>query len=176
MPILNAVLGAVLLFFGRTLYWLFVAVAGFFVVGRIAQVAMVDQPAWVQLAAAVIAGAIGAFFAIVAQRLAFAIGGFYAGGYLALHVAQSIQQGGNEMIWFVIGGAVGALVAAMILDWAIIVLSSLAGAIPIVALISSDPTVAPIVYLLLVAVGVFVQAKRLRAAQGVSPPPRASNV
>ena len=60
-----------------------------------------------QLLAALAAGLAGALLAMLAQRVAFALGGFYAGGYLALLVAQPIQPDGNQIVWLVVFGNVG---------------------------------------------------------------------
>jgi hypothetical protein len=56
MPVVNAILGAALLFVGRQLYWAFVAVAGFLVAGQFAGSALADQSTWVQILAALAAG------------------------------------------------------------------------------------------------------------------------
>lgn len=159
MPIIKAMLGAVLLFFGRPLYWAFVVVVGFLVGGQLAELALADQAAWVRLIAALVAGGAGVLLAIFAQRFAFALGGLYAGGYLALFVAQTIQPDGNQILWFVLGGAIGAVIAALIMDWAIIVLSSLVGASVIVTAFAIDPLISMILYLLFVTIGILIQAK-----------------
>ena len=176
MPIIKAMLGAVLLFFGRSFYWAFVAVAGFLVGGQFAELALADQAAWVRLLAALAAGGAGALLAIFAQRFAFALGGLYAGGYLALFVAQTIQSVGNQILWFVLGGVIGAVIAALIMDWAIIVLSSLVGASAIVTALAIDPPISVILYLLLVTVGVLIQAKFLWSRQEVRRPSSSSDV
>ena len=46
-----------------------------------------DKQEWIRILAAVGAGLLGAPVGILVQRLAFAIGGFFAGGYLALALA-----------------------------------------------------------------------------------------
>src|SRR5262245_42282049 len=88
---ISVVLGVVLLLFGRPLYWAFVAIAGFLVGMALANHWLADQQAWIRIIVAVAAGIIGAVLGIFIQRLAFAIGGFFAGGYLALAVTQHMN-------------------------------------------------------------------------------------
>ncbi|MGN6548089.1 MAG: TM7S3/TM198-like domain-containing protein [Aureliella sp.] len=165
MPLLNAVLGGLLLLFGRSLYWVFVAIGGFLIGGQFAEVALADQAQWVQLLAALAGGIVGALLAMLAQRVAFGIGGFFAGGYLATLLARSLHADGNEMVWVLLGGFIGAVIAVLVMDWAIIVLSSMVGAGAIVAALALEPSVAALIYVLLLVVGIVVQASRLPRAQ-----------
>src|SRR5262244_3268925 len=84
-------LGIVLLLFGRSLYWAFIAIAGFLVGMALANEWLADKQEWVRILAAIGAGLIGAIVGIMVQRLAFAIGGFFAGAYLALVIASRLH-------------------------------------------------------------------------------------
>jgi hypothetical protein len=165
MPIVYVVLGAVLLFFGRTLYWVFVGIVGFLLGMTLADQYLSGQSEIVQFAAAVAAGIVGAVLAIFVQRIAFAVGGFFAGGYIALSIAGHFGVAAdNNTIWFIIGGAIGAIVAAMLMDWAIIVLSSLAGSAAILSGLTGiqmDANVRSILFLVLAIVGIVVQGRRI---------------
>jgi len=161
---ITIVLGIVVLLFGRTLYWAFIAIAGFLVGMALANQWLADKEQWIRILAAVGAGVIGAVLGIFIQRLAFAIGGFFAGGYLAVAIAAQMHAPGDSNIWLIAGGVLGAIVAALVMDWAIIVLSSLAGA----AAILSPPFVAklgdqwyPVLFVALAAVGIVFQGRRL---------------
>src|SRR5688572_10597713 len=102
MQIVNIVLGAIVLFFGRTLYWVFVGIAGFLLGMMLADQYLTAQSEVVQFLAALAAGILGAIVAIFAQRIAFALGGFFAGGYIALSIAAHFgAQGDNNTIWFI---------------------------------------------------------------------------
>lgn len=158
MPIVNIVLGAVLLLFGRSLYWVFVAVVGFLVGSELAAQVFTDQPVWLQLVAASAVGVIGALLSMLAQRVAFALGGLCAGGYL---VAQALPGRPDPIVWIVVGAVIGAVLAAMLMDWAIIVLSSLAGAAAIVAPLELQPTPSGGLFVVLALFGIFVQGKRM---------------
>lgn len=165
MQIVNVVLGAILLFFGRTLYWVFVGIVGFLLGMMLADEYLRSQSEVVQFIAAVVAGIIGALLAVFVQRLAFAVGGFFAGGYIALRIAEHFGVlNENNTIWFVIGGVIGAIVSAMLMDWAIIVLSSLAGAAAIVSGLTGiqmDSSVRSILFLVLAVIGIVVQGRRV---------------
>lgn len=161
MPIVNVVLGLILLFLGRRLFWAFVAAAGFLVAMQYASTAFSDQTEVVRILIAIGAGVLGAILAVVLNRFAFAIGGFYAGGYLAVSIANSAGSHGNLLVWFAIGGAIGAIAAALLMDWAIIVLSTLVGAGAIVDVAGLTPLVSLTLFVVLALVGMLIQGKQL---------------
>ena len=68
------------------------------------------------------------------------------------------------------GGIIGAVLAAFIMDWAIIVLSSLVGAGLIVAAFGLQPLQGALIGAALAAVGIFVQATFTR--QKLDTPPQ----
>src|SRR5215470_9221664 len=131
-PIADIVAGALLLLLGRKLYWLFVGIAGFYVGVEVARALFAGEASWLVWLGAIGAGLIGALLAMLFQRVGFALGGFYAGGYAALILAERFAPGIVGGATFVIGGVVGALFAAWLMDWAIIVLSCLVGAVLVV--------------------------------------------
>src|SRR4051812_21906848 len=107
MPILSVIVAALLLFFGQRLYWLFVGGIGFVVGMDLATRALIGQPEWVILLAAILAGIVGAVLAIFFQRVAIGIAGFFAGGYLAQAALADFAGdavGQTSTIAFIIGG------------------------------------------------------------------------
>jgi hypothetical protein len=96
------------------------------------------------------------------QRVAFALGGFYAGAYLALVAAERFLPGAAGLGALVIGGVLGAVAAAVLMDWAIIVLSCLVGATLVAPALGLQPLASALVYAGLVAVGIGVQAQLMR--------------
>ncbi|MBW3597846.1 MAG: hypothetical protein KY475_11295, partial [Planctomycetes bacterium] len=147
MQLVNAVLGFVLLAAGRPLYWAFVAIAGFIFGLQLADMYLIEQPDWVQVAVAVLAGVLGALVAIVAIRVAFAIAGFFAGAWLAGAAVEPLAVAdGGQLLLLVLGGVIGAVVAAVLMDWAIIALSSLIGAALIVGAFELSQPAAIVAY------------------------------
>jgi hypothetical protein len=163
----TVLLGIVLLFFGRKLYWAFIAIAGFLVGMELANEYLADKDQWIRIGAAVAAGVVGAIVGMFLQRLAFAIGGFFAGGYLAVRMFEHFHPQGDPHVWMIIGGVIGAIVAAFVMDWAIIFISSLAGAAAILSPFPSlEPQMANVLFLLLACIGIVFQSHLL-----VGPPP-----
>jgi hypothetical protein len=159
MQLFTIGLGLILLLLGRRLFWLFVALVGFLLGMELTWVILGEQPKWVMLFIGLGTGLIGALLAVLVERVAFALAGFYAGAYLALIGAQSFGVGGNTIILFAAGGLIGAVFAALIMDWVIIVLSCLAGAGAIVVSLGLDQMLSLLVFLVLAVAGTFFQAK-----------------
>ncbi len=149
--------GAVLLLTGRRLFWLFVAITGFFVGAEVAGDLFANQSQWIVWILALGAGIIGAVLAMLLQRVAFAVAGFYAGGYLVITLVQSFGWGMPDVAVSLAGGVIGAVLAALVMDWAIIVLSSLVGSGLIVAAFGLQSVRGVLLGAALVAVGIFVQ-------------------
>ena len=165
-PIVLIVAGAVLLLAGRKLFWLLIAISGFFVGVEVARDLLAEQPQWVIWAVAAAAGLVGAVVAMLFERVAFALAGFYASGYLALLVVQSLGLAAPDLFVFLVGGVIGAVIAALVMDTAIIVLSSLVGAAMIVATLSLAPLVEIAIAGALAAIGIVVQSKLIRGQSG----------
>ena len=162
-PIADFVAGALLLALGRKLFWLFVGIAGFYVGIEFVRVLLAEQPQWLMWAVGIGAGLVGAVLALVFQRLGFAMAGFYAGGYVALVVAERFAPGAVGVATFLVGAVIGAVFAAMAMDWAIIVLSCVLGAALVVARLGLDDRIGLAVFLGLVAVGIVVQSRTMGA-------------
>ena len=167
MPILQILSGVVLLLFGRKMYWLFVAVAGFLAGVEIASSVLANQPVALVICLGLLAALAGALLAVLAQRVAFALGGLFAGGYLAVLAGPSLSGDVAALTWvlFALGGIVGALAAIWLMDWAIIALSSLAGAAAIVGALQFGASVGTAAFLALAIAGVVIQGRGLHASR-----------
>ena len=89
------------------------------------------QAQWVVLVVALICGLIGALLAVFVKRIAIAIAGFLAGGYLIYQVLSMLQTDLGQLTWvaYIVGGILGAVIFALMFDWTLIILSSVTGAI-----------------------------------------------
>jgi hypothetical protein len=176
------VVGVGLLLFGRRLYWLFVAGIGFLTGLALAPDLLPSQPDWLVLLAALAVAIVGAVIAIVAQRLTIGLIGFVAGGGIGLLLLRALGMVGDGSGWaaYLIAGVVGLVLMLALFDWALILLSSLAGAnlitTGVAARIALPQGTWFLLLIVLVIVGVVVQAGRRRspgrATRGRSGGPR----
>jgi hypothetical protein len=159
----NILIGLILLFAGRRLFWLFVACIGFASGFHYAQqIGAIHSPILV-LILAVAVGAAGAIIAILFQKAAIVIAGFAAGGYIVLILFDQFAGLPSQMVWlpYVIGGVIGAIVLFWVFDWALIVLSTMTGATLIVQMVTFNPWFEITIFLILVIAGMAFQAKTL---------------
>jgi len=127
-PIAALLVGIVLLLFGRRLFWLFVGVIGFmagwyFVLGR-------HGPTAGGLLIAVLAGLVGLVLALVVQKVAVALAGFFVGAYLVANLLgwplPPLRP--TEQLVLLLAGVVAAFLALALFDLALILFSAIAGA------------------------------------------------
>jgi len=165
-PLAGILVGLVLVLFGRRLYWVFVAGIGFLTGLALAPDMLPGQPDWLILLAALGLALICAVIAIAAQQLTIGLIGFVAGGGIGLLLLHALGVAGGAPAWavYLIGGVAGLVLMLALFDWALILLSSLAGANLIVAgVLARLPLPHGLALLLLIAlviVGVVVQAGR----------------
>lgn len=162
--IIGVLIGMVILFFGRKLFWLCVAAVGFAVGVEIAPHLVHEPSSLSALIIALVLGLLGALLALFLQKIAIAVLGFLAGGHLAnaLAAAFFVHYAQYATIIFVVGGIIGAILLLVLFDWALIVVSSLIGAHLIQSAIVLPPTGSTIVFIGLVIIGVLVQAASFR--------------
>jgi hypothetical protein len=161
MVLVRMLVGVSLLTLGRKLYWLFVGLSGFLAAFFLAEgYFLPQQPEWVVLLVALLAGIVGVFLAIFLQHVAVFLGGFLAGAYLAgtLLAGSNWQVGEYHWVLMVIGGAVCAVLALVLFDWALIFISSLAGALVIAQSLHLTASVTTLVTIGLFILGVVIQA------------------
>lgn len=166
-PWVGLLVGALLLFAGRRLFWFLVAAVGFALGYQIASGWLGVEEVWVQLLVAVLVGLVGAFLAVLLQRVAIGVAGFLIGGGAAAWFLDTAYgaAAGAQWVGFVVVGLVAAIVAGLLFDAALVVLSALLGASFVVQalpglgveLAGSAPIVA---FLVLAAVGMGTQALR----------------
>ena len=162
--IVGVVLGVVILFFGRKLFWLCVAAVGFAAGLQIAPLLVNEASSLLALVIAVVFGILGALLALFIQKIAIALLGFLAGGKLATAIAAAffVQHAQYSTIIFVIGGIIGAILLLAVFGWALIVVSSFIGAYLIQSAIVLPPTGLTLVFIGLAILGIFVQTVSFR--------------
>jgi hypothetical protein len=161
--------GVIILLFGRRIFWLCVAAVGFAAGVELAPHLVQEPSPLLALTFALVLGFLGALLALFLQKIAIAIVGFVSGGKLALALAAAFLGNAAEFYWltFIIGGVIGAILLLVLFDWALIFLSSIVGAYLIQGLVKLPSTGATILFIVLVIVGVLVQAGTLRRSRTV---------
>ena len=162
MQLFHFIAGTLVLLFGRPLYWVLVAVLGFLIGYDLVRDLAVSDSEVIQFLIALAAGIIAAGLAVAFQWLAFGLVGFLAGSYLVQAGFERYGYASDyDSILIIVGGVIGAVVALNIVDWAVIVLSALAGATMISDQIEMDNQLRLLVLLGLTVVGVAFQRKQL---------------
>jgi len=167
-PIAALLVGLLLLFFGRKLFWLFVGATGFVVGMEVATALFPHQNDWAVITGLIL-GLVGAVAAVFVQKIAIGIAGFLAGGYFLMTALRGWEIQNPETSWisFLIGGAIGALLMYIVFNWALIILSSVSGAHLIIHPFALKHEVAALAFVVLAMIGILTQGKIL----GSSKPP-----
>jgi hypothetical protein len=119
------------------------------------------------LLVALAAGGVGALLAVWLQKAAIGLAGFLAGGYIVLAL---IDLAGFELpvlswVLAMVGAVIGVVVILVVFDWGLIILSSLAGSGAILHALNLARPIAAVAFLILIVVGVAVQASMLAQAR-----------
>lgn len=154
------VVGVVLLTLGRRLFWLFVACAGFVAGYEYAGSTAGFQNQWTVYLVAFGAGCAGALLAVFLQSIAIGAAGFLLGGYSAVALMRLLELLTQQNLWFayIVGGVVGLVSMVALFDYALIFLSSLAGASLIVQAVSFSQPVEILLFLVLAMGGAALQS------------------
>jgi uncharacterized protein DUF4203 len=160
MDTLRILLGLTVLTLGRRLFWLFIGVMGFVSGWNLVREAFHGESNWIILLGAILGGLLAALLAVFLEKLAVGIAGFLAGSYLTMELPHAFgwDLGGYWLLLIVVGGILGALLLLSLFDWALIVLSSFAGATLIVRAVHLGPPVTPILFVALLVCGIGTQA------------------
>ncbi len=169
LPIASILIGALVLFFGRKLFWLFVAALGFAVGLQLAPYLSQNPPLWLSLVLSVGLGLLGVLLALLLQKLAIGIAGFVVGGRLATGLAAAFlaNSAHYSAITFVIGGILGAILLLALFDWALIIFSSIEGARLITDALHLPSTGTTILLVVLTIFGIAVQAAMFRRRRSI---------
>jgi hypothetical protein len=163
LNVISLILGVALLVAGRNLFWLFVGAVGF-VTGMQLATQFWQGPELLAIIVGLVVGVIFALLAIFLQSVAIGIAGFLAGGYILTVLAGMIglNQGAFSWIVYIIGGIIGVLLVIFLFDWAIITLSSLAGASLITQALLLPSGIGGVIFIALVIVGVVIQGSMMQ--------------
>jgi len=127
------VIGLVEALFGRRLYWIFVAFGGFAVGWGLASWVLGDVDTWVWVLIGVGSGIVFALLSLKFTKLMVGVAGFFVFSSVAIEVARWLGAevaDGSASYWitYLIGGVIGFFLILTLFDWALIVVTALAGA------------------------------------------------
>jgi len=153
-------LGGLLLVAGRRVFWIFVGAAGFLSGTEVAARVASGAAEWVVLVIGLAFGLAGLVLSLFVQKLAVAAAGFVMGSYAVHRLILTLPVGwaGWELAAPLAGGILGALLVLLLFDWALIVLSSLAGAALIMQVFSPGPYLSFLLFAFLTAAGIAFQS------------------
>lgn len=169
VSLINVILGGGLLLAGRKLFWLFVGAIGF-VTGLQLATAFWKGPEGLAIIFGLVIGVIFALLAIFLQTIAIGIAGFLAGGYVLTALAVMLELDTGILFWviYVIGGIIGLVLVIYLFDWAIITLSSLAGASLLVQAFLPQGGAGGLIFTILFIIGIVVQGSILRSEKSAT--------
>jgi hypothetical protein len=160
--------GALILFLGRRLFWVFVGVVGFYCGLKFGMEVFQGVSQLVVFAISVVIGLVGAGLAILLQRFAVAVAGGFAGGILALHLAPVAGLHSESGLWvaFITGALLVAVMLTVVFDPMLILLSAVTGALMIAEAVTNDDMVATLIFGVCLVAGLAVQVRMFRRTRG----------
>lgn len=161
------VLGVGLVFWGKRLFWLFIAAAGFLFGMTTSQSLMPDEVIWFYLIVAAICAGVAVVLVRLLKNIAFGVGGFVLGAYLADGVMQLLELDFGTFSWVIIilAGAAGAALMLLLFNCALIVLSASVGSLLITRSIPGEAPGNQILFLGLIVLGFLAQTRRNQPAK-----------
>ena len=161
MLIVRAVLGAVLLFLGRELNFLFAGAMASLIAIELTPLLPLEWPAWSNPAFILGLGILAAAAAAIHERAGYFLSGFLAGGYyLSEYYAPGVFS--VTLLPFVVGGVIGSLTMGLFTEWALMVVSCLIGSLYITDLFRLSPTAETLIQAGLFILGALTQVVLMR--------------
>jgi hypothetical protein len=172
---LQIISGALLLFFGRKLFWLFAGTVGFYAGYLGAARFFGDQPGWWTVLIAVMAGMSSAILAVAAKDLVITITAFLAGGYLLANFVHGLALDLGPFSWFpfVTGGLAACFLVVFVLEWALILLSAFVGATIVTQATAINAPFQALIFVALLILGGGLQVEMLHREE--TPPADSTN-
>lgn len=157
--VVEILMGLLLLFFGRKLFWFFVAAVGFLLGLQFAADVISNIQPWLIWLIAIGFGLIGAIFAVLLQKAAIILAGGIAAGLFAMRLVVEFGMAAPiPLIAFFVVGVIAAIVTGMLFEWALIFLSALTGAWLVVDAWAISTNIRFIALVVLLVLGVLVQS------------------
>lgn len=161
IEIILGILGVVLLVLGKRLVWLFVSVVGFLIGIYLAERFFSTGSENMYLTVAIIVGVLFAILSLFLKKFIIGSTGFVLGGYLAYVILNLVGVEVNYFFWLIVfgSGVAGALLVALLFNWAVVILSSVVGAGILVNVLKLQDWVALSVFIVLIIAGLYLQSR-----------------
>ncbi len=161
MLIIRGIIGGIILFLGRELNFLFAGGMAALVAFRLTPKLPSSLPSWADYAFIIGMAVIVAAVVIANERAGYFISGFFAGGYILM---ERFEPGvlTFPVLPFLVGSVIGAVVIGFFTEWALIVITSLIGAIYATSLFTLGQTAETLVAGGLFVIGALTQVILMR--------------
>ena len=156
ITIARGIFGAILLFLGRELNFVFAAGIAALLGYRVVSQLPASWPSWADTAFIVGLALIAAAIPIINSKLGYYLSGFLGGGYF---LVEYFAPGGTTipLLPFFVGSVIGAFVMGFFTEWALMIISSIVGAYFIVDLFTMQREVEMMISGGLFMLGALVQ-------------------
>ena len=162
MLVVRGIIGAIILFLGRELNFIFGAGMAALISFRLIPLLPPTLPSWADSAFVVGMAVLAAVLVLVNERAGYFRSGFLAGGYvLTEYFAPGVLS--IPILPFFVGGVLGSLILGIFTEWALIVVSSIIGAIYLTGMFLLTDTARTLLTAGLVIIGALVQVLIMRA-------------
>jgi hypothetical protein len=152
--------GVALLLWGRRLYWLFFATIGFLVASLVTKWALpIENVEWWWQLVPLAVGIVGAFLSIFLQKLVIRLGGLLTGAYLGFFLSEPFLQDPWPWVSLAGGAVVGFFIIFYLFNGALMLLSSLLGAMVLLEPMGAKPEIRLAVVGALMLVGCAYQSR-----------------
>ena len=159
--LIRGIMGGVMLFLGRELNFLFAGSMTALLAFRFIPFLPSGLPPWADIAFVVGMGVLAAALALINERGGYVLSGFLAGGYI-LSEYYSPGTTGVPILPFIVGSGFGAAIMGLLTEWAMIVVSSVIGAIYLTSLFRLTQIERTLVTAGLVIIGALAQVVIMR--------------
>ena len=161
MLIARGVLGAILLFLGHELNFLFGGGMAALIAIRLTPLLPPQWPVWSDTAFILGMGVLAATLILINERAGYFLSGFLAGGFfLAEYYAPNVLF--IPLLPFVVGGVIGALILGIFTEWALIIISATVGVLYVTDLFTLSPTAETLIGAGLFIIGALTQVIIMR--------------
>ncbi|HLF15517.1 MAG TPA: hypothetical protein VI932_11580 [Bacteroidota bacterium] len=158
-------IGLILVFLGRRVYLISIGILGFLGGLYLFTSFLGTAHDWRSLLFALLFGTVGSLLAFALHKAAWIFGGFCGGGVLLLYFsdATGISPVSSPVLLFLMGGTAGAILFLLLLDWALVIVTTLTGSVLMTYQSGLGGPAGQALFVGLLLLGIFVQGNSLRA-------------